>query len=216
MAPSNEMFSQCNVHTKSIGIHKACAIMDHLEGKARNYIINKSEPERDHPEKVFTILASRFGTGGNRMHVRQTFMSRVQQEKEDWKHDLVALEVLRTQGFPDEPITTKRYEIQQSFTDGVRDPLFRHELAVVYAAENFLTDPPTVESRRFTTRQVQRHRSLSAKPYDPRYAMRSRPHPFMPVELLHPAPGIPQNVLPPPQMQQKVNSAIPQSSTSSK
>ena len=94
------------VHAKSPKIDKAWAIIDHLEGEARNYIINKSEPERDEPDKVFSLLASRFGTGGNRMHVRQTFMSRVQQEKEDWMQFLDALEGLRTQGFPDEPITT--------------------------------------------------------------------------------------------------------------
>ena len=96
------------VHAKSSNVDKAWAIIDHLEGEARNYIINKSEPERDTPDKVFALLASRFGTGGNRMHVRQTFMSRVQQEKEDWMQFLDALEGLRTQGFPDEPITTRR------------------------------------------------------------------------------------------------------------
>ena len=85
------------VHAKSPKIDKAWAIIDHLEGEARNYIINKSEPERDEPDKVFSLLASRFGTGGNRMHVRQTFMSRVQQEKEDWMQFLDALEGLRTQ-----------------------------------------------------------------------------------------------------------------------
>ena len=89
------------VHAKSTEVDKAWAFIDHLEGEARNYIINKSEPERDDPEKVFTFLASRFGTGGNRMHVRQTFISRVQQEKEHSMHYLDALEGLRTQGFPD-------------------------------------------------------------------------------------------------------------------
>ena len=110
------------VHAKSPKNDKAWAIINHLEGEARNYIINKSEPERDEPDKVFSLLASRFGTGGNRMHVRQTFMSRVQQEKEDWMQFLDALEGLRTQGFPDEPITTRRYEILQRFIDGVNDP----------------------------------------------------------------------------------------------
>ena len=190
------------VHAKSSNVDKAWAIIDHLEGEARNYIINKSEPERDTPDKVFALLASRFGTGGNRMHVRQTFMSRVQQEKEDWMQFLDALEGLRTQGFPDEPITTRRYEILQRFIDGVNDPTLRQELAVVYAAETYLTEPPTVESLRFTTRQLQRHRPTTSKPYDPRYAMRTRPHPFVPGKVVHPAPGLPQNVLPPNQGQQ--------------
>ena len=168
------------VHTKSTETDNAWAIIDLLEGEARNYVITKSEPERDHPEKVFTLLTSRFGTDGNRMHARQTFMSRIQQAKEGWMQYLDPLEGLRTQGLPNEPITTKRYEILQQFNDGVRDPVLRQELAKVYAAEKFLTDPPTVEFLRFITRQFQRHRSLSAKPYNHRYVMRSRPHPFMP------------------------------------
>ena len=87
----------------------------------------------------------------------------------------------------------------------------RHDLDVVYAAEIFLTDPPTVESLRFTKRQLQRHRSL----FDPRYAMRSRPHPSMPGKQVHPAPGKPQNVLPPPRMQQNMKPAMPQPCTPS-
>ena len=104
------------------------------------------------------------------MHVRQTFMSRIQQEKEDWVQFLDALEGLRTQGFPDEPITTRRYEIRQRFIDSVSNPTLQQELAVVYAAESYLTEPPTVESLRFTTRRLQRHRPTTSKPYDPRYA----------------------------------------------
>ena len=111
---------------------------------------------------------------------------------------LDALEGLRSQGFPQESISTKRYEILQRFMEGVRDPLLRRELAIAYAAETFLTDPPTVESLRFTTRQLQRNRPKPAnppQPYDPRLAMRSRPHPFVP---LPPNQRImPQGVLPP-------------------
>ena len=54
---------------------KAWSIIGHLEGEARNYIINKAETERDTPEKVFELLASQFGTGGNRMQVRQAFIT---------------------------------------------------------------------------------------------------------------------------------------------
>ena len=71
------------VHAKSTAIDKAWAIIDHLYSEARKY--NKSEPDREETGKVFTSLASRFGTGGNRMQVRQTFMSCIQQENEDWK-----------------------------------------------------------------------------------------------------------------------------------
>ena len=156
---------------------QAWSIIGHLEGEARNYIINKAESERDTPEKVFELLSSRFGDGGNRMQVRQAFQSRIQQEKEDWMQYLDALEGLRSQGFPQETITTKRYEILQRFMEGVRDPALRRELAIVYASEVFLTEPPTVESLRFTTRQLQRNRpkpNQFPQPYDPRLAMRSQ------------------------------------------
>ena len=97
--------------TKVSAEDRAWSIIGHLEGEARNYIIIKAESERDTPEKVFELLSSRFGAGGNRMQVRQAFQSRVQQEKEDWMQYLDALEGLRSQGFPQETITTKRYEI---------------------------------------------------------------------------------------------------------
>ena len=96
------------------------SIIGHLDGEARNYIINRAESERDSPEKVFELLSSRFSAGGNYMQVRQAFLSRAQQEKEDWMQFLAAaLKGLRSQGFPQEPITTKRYEILQRFMEGV-------------------------------------------------------------------------------------------------
>ena len=55
---------------------KAWSIIGQLVGEARNYIINKAEFERDTPEKVFELLASRIVTGSNRMNVRQAFASR--------------------------------------------------------------------------------------------------------------------------------------------
>ena len=140
--------------TKVSAEDQAWSIIGHLEREARNYIINKAESERDTPEKVFELLYSRFGAGGNRMQVRQAFQSRIQHEKEDWMQYLDALEGLRSQGFPHKAITTKRYEILQRFMEGVRDPALRRELAIVYASEVFLTEPPTVESLRFTTRQL--------------------------------------------------------------
>ena len=178
---------------------QAWSIIGHLEGEARNYIINKAESERDTPEKVFELLSSRFGAGGNRMQVRQAFQSRIHQEKEDWMQYLDALEGLRSQGFPQEAITTKRYEILQRFMEGVRAPALRRELVIVYASEAFLTEPPTVESLRFTTRQLQRNRpkpNQFPQPYDPRLAMRSRPHPFAPLPPNKMV--LPQGVMPPP------------------
>ena len=55
------------VQTKVSAEDRAWSIIGHLEGEARNYIINKAESERDTPEKVFELLSSRFGAGGNRM-----------------------------------------------------------------------------------------------------------------------------------------------------
>ena len=57
---------------------KAWSIIGHLEGEARNDIIKKAASERETPEKVFELQASWFGTGGNRMQVRQAFASRYQ------------------------------------------------------------------------------------------------------------------------------------------
>ena len=89
---------------------KAWSIISHLEGEARNYIINNAESKRDAPEKVFALLASRFGGGGNRMQVRQAFATQQHIDREDWMQYLDALEGLRSQGFPDAPVTTRRYE----------------------------------------------------------------------------------------------------------
>ena len=88
------------------------------------------------------------------MQARQAFLTRAQQEKEDWMQYLEALEGLRSQGFPQEPMTTKRYEVLQPFLQEVRDPLLRRDLSIVYESESSLADPPTVESLRFTTRKL--------------------------------------------------------------
>ena len=133
------------------------------------------------------------------MQVRQAFATRQQSDREDWMQYLDALEGLRSQGFPGESVTTKRYEILQRFIEGVRDPALRRELSIFYASKSTVTESPTVESLRFTTRQLQRTRSRSA-PYDPRYAMRSRPHPFAPLPPNKMV--LPQGVMPPPTCEQ--------------
>ena len=146
------------VYLNSSPVDKAWAIIDHLGEEARSYIINKPESERDSHEKVSTLLSSRFGTGSSRWPVKQAFRLRSQFEKEDLMQYLDALEGLRSQGFPDEPLTTRRYEILHRFDDGVSDPVLQRELTVVYATEAYLTDPPTVESLRFTVQELQRRR----------------------------------------------------------
>ena len=65
---------------------------------------------------------------------------------------------LRSQGFPDEPLLTRRYEILHRFMDRVSNPVLQQQLTVVYANEAYLTDPPTVESLRFTVQDLQRKR----------------------------------------------------------
>ena len=129
------------------------------------------------------------------MQVRQAFATRQQFDREDWMQYLDALEGLRSQGFPGESVTTKRYEILQRFIESVRDPALRRELSIIHASKSEVTEPPTVESLRFTTRQLQRTRPRSA-PYDPRYAMRSRPHTFAPLPPNKMV--LPQGVMPPP------------------
>ena len=57
------------------------------------------------------------------MQVRQAIQSRTQLKKEDLMQYLDALEGLRSQGFPQESITTKRNEILQRFMEGVSDPV---------------------------------------------------------------------------------------------
>ena len=138
------------VYSNASPVDKAWAIIDHLGDEARSFIINKPESERDSHEKVTTLLSSIFGTGSSRWPVRQAFRLRNQLEKEGLMQYLDALEGLRSQGFPDEPITTRRYEILHRFMDGVSDPVLQRELTVVFATEAYLADPPTVESLRFT------------------------------------------------------------------
>ena len=128
------------------------------------------------------------------MQVRQAFATREQSDREDWMQYLDALEGLHSQGFRDEPVTTERYEILQNSIEGVRDAALRREPSIIYASASTVTDPSTVVSLQFTTRQLQRTRTKSAQPYDPRYAMSSGPHPFVPLPPNNLV--VPQGVLP--------------------
>ena len=154
------------VYSNASPVDKAWAIIDHLGDEARSFIINKPESERDSHEKVTTLLSSRFGTGSSRWPVRQAFRLRNQLEKEGLMQYLDALEGLRSQGFPDKPITTRRYEILHRFMDGVSDPVLQRELTVVFATKAYLADPPTVESLRFTVQKLQTSRHQQ-QPRDP-------------------------------------------------
>ena len=79
-------------HAKRALDYKTWSIICHLEGEARNYITRNTESESETPEKVFELLASRFGTVG--MQVRQAFVFRCKMEKEDWMQYLDAVEEL--------------------------------------------------------------------------------------------------------------------------
>ena len=156
---------------KATLLDRTWGIIGHLEVEGRNYIINQAQSERDTPEKVFELLESRFGTGVNRIQVRQAFMSRCRLlEKENWLQYLDTLEKLRSQGFSNQPITTDCYEILQRFHDVVRDPTLRLDLATIYGSKASVTDPRTVESLRFTTLQLHRNHSKQPQLHDPRYA----------------------------------------------
>ena len=48
---------------------------------------------------------------------------------------LDALEGLRSQGYPNEEVTVRRYEIMQRFIEGVRNFELKRNLALMYAPE---------------------------------------------------------------------------------
>ena len=139
-------------------LDKAWMIIEYLEHEARDYITNKSEAERDTDEKVFALLARRFGTGSSKIHIQQQFRTRNQKSEEDYMQYLDALEGLRSQGYPNEEVTVRRYEIMQRFIEGVRNFELKRNLALMYAPEQYVEAPPTMEALRFTVQQYLRMR----------------------------------------------------------
>ena len=127
---------------------RAWTIIEFLESEARNYIKNKSEPECDTDEKVLKLLARRFGVGSKRTHIQQQFRTRNQTPEESHMQFLDDLGRLRSQGFPQESETMRRYEILQHFTEGVRYQDLRRYLAVHYADQHLVDNPPTIEAIR--------------------------------------------------------------------
>ena len=115
--------------------------------------MNKSEAERDTDEKVFALLARRFGTGSSKFQIQQQFRTRNQSDNEDYMQYLDALEGLRSQGFPNEDVTVRRYEIMQRFIEGVCSFELKRNLALMYAQEQYVDTPLTVEALRFTVQQ---------------------------------------------------------------
>ena len=128
-------------HAKDSPLAKAWTIVEFLENEARDYITNKSEAERDTDEKVFALLARRFGTGSNKIQIQQQFRTRNQSPDEDYMQYLDALEGLRSQGFPNEEVAVRRYEIMQRFIEGVRSFELKRNLALMYAQEQYVDTP---------------------------------------------------------------------------
>ena len=71
---------------------------------------------------------------------------------------LDALESLRNQAHPKESSVDRRYEILQRFIEGVRNQNLSESLSAMYAHEEYLDNPPTVEEIRFATQQYLRMR----------------------------------------------------------
>ena len=113
-----------------------------MEHEARDYITNKSEAERDADDKVFALLARRFGTGLSKIHIQQQFRTRNQNNEDDYMQNLDALEGLRSQGYPNEEVTVRRYEIMQRFIEGVQNFELKRNLALMYAPEQYVEAPP--------------------------------------------------------------------------
>ena len=142
-------------------------IIELLDGEARNYIMNKPAPEINDPEAVLRLLNNRFGTGASKALIRTSFASRMQKPEESLMQYMDALESLRSKGFPDESMATRRYEIMQRFIKGVRSSELNSMLSIKYSDEKFIEDPPTEEQLRFTVHEFNRMREYTqarAKP----------------------------------------------------
>ena len=115
---------------------------------------------------------------------------------------LDALEGLRSQGYPNEEVTVRRYEIMQRFIEGIRNFELKRNLALMYAPEQYSEAPPTVEALRFTVQQNLRMRGSSrSENYPmapPRQQQANHPQPNHSPSALPPAPGMQQQQPPRP------------------
>ena len=148
-------------HASATLLDKAWTIIEYLEHEARDYITNKSEAERDTDENVFALLDRRFETGSSKIHIQQQFRTRNQNNEEDNMQYLDALEGLRSQGYPNREVTVRRYEIMRRFIEGVRNFELKRNLALMYAPEQYVETPPTLEALHFTVQQYLRMRGSS-------------------------------------------------------
>ena len=65
-------------HARATPHDKAWTIIESLEHEAKDSITNKSEAETDTDDKVFALLARRFGTGSSKILIQQQFRTRNQ------------------------------------------------------------------------------------------------------------------------------------------
>ena len=87
---------------------------------------------------------------------------------------------------PNEDVTVRRYEIMQRFIEGVRNLELKRNLALMYAQEQYVETPPTVEALRFTVQQYLRMRGPT----------RSENYPAPQQQLQNPVLVNPQNPTP--------------------
>ena len=142
-------------------LDEAWTIIEYLEHEIRDYITNKSEAERDTDNNVFDLLARRFGIGSSKIHIQQPLRTRNQSSEEDYLQYLDSLEGLRSQGYPKEEATVRRYEIMQRFIEGVGNFELKPNLALMFAPKEYVEAPPTVETLCFTVQQYLRMRGSS-------------------------------------------------------
>ena len=108
-------------HAKAAPLDETWTIIEFLEYEARDYITMKSEAERNTYEKMFASLARRFGKGSSEIHNQQQFRTLNQNGDKDYMQYLDALEVLRSQGLPNEEVTVRRCEIMEKSIERVRN-----------------------------------------------------------------------------------------------
>ena len=72
--------------------------------------------------------------------------------------NLDELEGLRSQSFPNEEVTVRRYEIMQISIEGVRSFELERNFALMYAQEKYVDTSPTVEALQFTVQHYLRMR----------------------------------------------------------
>ena len=111
-----------------------------------------------------------------------------------------ALEGLRSQGCPIQEVTIRQHKIMQRFIEGVRNLELKRNIALMYAPEQYVEAPPTVEALRFTVKQYLRmHGSFRPDNYPIACQQHQQPaqanHQNQALAAPPPAPNMPQ---PPP------------------